>query len=169
MSGVTVERDRTSPTALCEKECSHLNVCRIFHLEEIDSWHAFQFRFWWKFLSDGILQTREVSERIKIDVLRMIVLNRYIYIYLCIYIFYFACQVFCSIAIRWQVKGGNFQPNRFPRETNKGAAHFEEMMIPLFVTLRKNFMLIKLGWVVFCDLFFHLTLRKRTNMETQAF
>ena len=44
----------------------------------------------------------------------------YIYIYMCIhiYIYSFTRHVHCTIAIRLQVKGGNFQPNRFPRETN---------------------------------------------------
>ena len=72
----------------------------------------------------------------------------WIYIYVCIYIYSFTRHVYCTIAIRLQVKGGNFQPNRFPRETNKGATHFKEMMIPLFVMMRKNFVVTKLGWAV---------------------
>ena len=43
----------------------------------------------------------------------------WIYIYICVYIYSFTRHVYCTIAIRLQVKGGNFQPNRFPRETNK--------------------------------------------------
>ena len=71
-----------------------------------------------------------------------------IYIYMCVYIYSFTRHVYCTIAIRLQVKGGNFQPNRFPRETNKGATHFKEMMIPLFVMMRKKFVVTKLGWAV---------------------
>ena len=67
---------------------------------------------------------------------------------MCIHIYSFTRHVHCTIAIRLQVKGGNFQPNRFPRETNKGATHFEEMMIPLFVMMRKHFVVTKLGWAV---------------------
>ena len=29
-----------------------------------------------------------------------------------------------------------------------GATHFKEMMIPLFVMMRKNFVVTKLGWAV---------------------
>ena len=43
----------------------------------------------------------------------------WIYIYMCVYIYSFTRHVYCTIAIRLQVKGGNFQPNRFPRATNK--------------------------------------------------
>ena len=31
---------------------------------------------------------------------------------------------------------------------NMGATHFKEMMIPLFVMMRKNFVVTKLGWAV---------------------
>ena len=34
------------------------------------------------------------------------------------------------------------------REHSTGATHFEEMMIPLFVMMRKNFVVTKLGWAV---------------------
>jgi hypothetical protein len=54
----------------------------------------------------------------------------------------------------------------------KGATHFKDMMIPLFVLTRKKIVVTKLGWVFcFCDRFFHLTLKsvKRRNVKTRMF
>ena len=103
-----------------------------------------QNNFWWTFLTAEKFADKNVQRKNHGNVFAC---DRFGYIYICIYIF-FTRRVYYWIAIRLQVKGGNFQPSRFPRETNKGATHFKEMMIPLFERMRKNFVLTKLGWVV---------------------
>ena len=56
------------------------------------------------------------------------------------------------------MSGGNFQPSRVLRNTNKGATHFEEMMIPLFVQKKNNFCKAKIRLGLIKDNLFH-TLR----------